>query len=99
MGWIWDHAVGDGMRSYNAHDNLGLHLMQIAPRRHWQAIATLFFRADSNPFTIPANDVPRIATAFTNLAPLAAPTWQRPVRELAASARSAARNNSTWNWR
>lgn len=98
MGWTWDHAVGHGMRSYNAHHNLGQHLGQITPRTDWQTISPLFNRGDGEPFTVTARDAGRMATTFASLAPLTDPTWQQPVRELAASARSAARNNSTWNW-
>lgn len=98
MGWSWDHDKTRATRSYNAHAELGQHLKSIAPGWAWTTISALFTRASGDQFDIQPQQAARMAEALTALAPLAVPDWQHAIRDLAASAREAARMGAVWHW-
>lgn len=97
MGWNWDHTKTKTSRSYSAHADLGQHLSTIAPGWAWQAIQPLFTR-QSDQFDIQPAEAARMAEALAALAPLASPDWQHAIRDLAASAKEAARMDAVWHW-
>lgn len=96
MGRSWD-SRHIGVRSYNAHYELGQHLASIAPRADWQAISPLF-NDHAEQFDVQPADAGHMARAFKALAPLANPTWTRACHDLAASAAEAHRNQTLWHW-
>lgn len=97
MGWSWDHTKTRETRSYTAHAELGQHLSQIAPRWAWQAVSPLW-EHQADQFDIQPTAAARMAEALTALAPLTNDTWAHAVRDLAASAREAARMGAVWHW-
>lgn len=97
MGWNWDHTKTRATRSYTAHAELGQHLSSIAPGWAWQAVKPLWEHT-AEEFDIQPADAARMAEALTALAPLASPDWQHAIRDLAASAREAARMGAVWHW-
>jgi hypothetical protein len=98
MVWSWDHNQTGGCRSYTSHAALGEHLARIAPRREWEAISSLFNRADSDRHDVQPDQARRMGEAFKALAPLADPDWRRACYELGAAAAEASRTNSVWHW-
>lgn len=103
MGWnISHHLGGDDMRrSATSIGNLGQQIAHVLPARDWRRVKSLFSRRSGDPFAVSPKDAGEMARVLNVAAdhPRMPADWAQDARQLADSARNAARTRQPWNWR